>query len=309
MPALYVRLPNHLGDACMCVPALDMLALRFSLTLVGKPWVGSLFEAYGWPVVSLAGSWWTQRGSLRSSVGAENAGAAALLFTHSFGTALQLRLAGLRPRGYATEARSMLLERAVPVPARRAGDMHTVEYYLGLAARAFDLPAAPVPAELKLRVSGDARVRAHAALGAAGIIAPYVVLCPVATGLHRGKVKAWSGFGRLGRALRERGVTTVAMPGPGELQPVRSAVPDAALLPASDVGTFAALLAGSRLVVANDSGPGHVAAAVGARLVSVFGVTDPLQTRPWGSRVTLVGGCSGWPDYEDVESTVLGALE
>ena len=102
----------------MCVPALDALASRFSLTLVGKAWAGSLFEAYGWPVVPLAGSWWHQRDAIRAQPAAD--GASALLFTHSLGTALQLRLAGLRPRGYATAGRRLLLERVVLGARRRA---------------------------------------------------------------------------------------------------------------------------------------------------------------------------------------------
>jgi heptosyltransferase-2 len=84
---------------------------------------------------------------------------------------------------------------------------------------------------------------------------------------------------------------------------------DATVLPESDVGTFAALLAGARLVVANDSGPGHLAAAVGASIVSVFGVTEPEKTRPWGPRVRLVGSGAGWPRYEDVLAATDELLE
>ncbi len=310
-PTLAIRLPNHLGDVCMCVPALDLLAQHFSLMLVGKPWIGSLFADYGWPVVALNGSGRAQRSELRRQRKAQGTKweRSALLFTHSFGSALQLRLAGLRPRGYATEGRSLLLSRALPVPARWASDMHTVEYYLELAARAFDLPPVAPPTALRLRVSEAAQHHAYTLVHSNrnGRV-PYVVLCPLAVGLHQGKVKAWNGFGRLCEALRARGVRVVAMPGPGELDAVRAAVPTATVLPASNVGTFAALLAGARLVVANDSGPGHLAAAVGTPLVSVFGVTDPLKTRPWGERVTLLGGKDGWPDYAAVEAAVLAAL-
>jgi heptosyltransferase-2 len=307
---LFVRLPNHLGDACMCVPALDALAPKFALTLIGKPWAKDLFEAYGWPVISLAGSQRAQVQAIRAAMvdGHEIDGNAALLFTHSFSTALQLRFAGLRPRGYSGDARGALLARALPPPERWAGDLHTVAYYFELAHRAFDLPVPPVPAELQLRISDRARANAHALLSAAGVAAPYIVLCPVAVGLHRGRVKAWNEFGRLCRALLDRNHTVVSMPGPGEREAVQAAIPEATLLPASDVGSFAALLAGSRLVIANDSGPGHLAAAVGAPLLSIFGVTDPLKTRPWGSRAMLVGGSSGWPAYEAVESAALAAL-
>ena len=54
---LIVRLPNHLGDACMALPALDLLADRgFALTLAGRPWAKDLFSAYPWTVVSFASS-------------------------------------------------------------------------------------------------------------------------------------------------------------------------------------------------------------------------------------------------------------
>lgn len=293
----------------MCVPALDLLGRAHRLTLVGKPWAAALFAAYPWPVVPLTGHWWTQLTQLRTWVHAQAAGRTpAVLMTNSFGSALQLRLAGLAPIGYATEQRRALLARALPVPPRWAGEMHTVEYYATLAAAALNQSLPAVPARLRLNIDDAARARALALLHNAGVDGAYVVLCPVAVGLHRGQVKAWSGFARLAAALHARGVALVALPGPGERDAVRLAAPQATLLPAADVGTFAAVLAGSTLVIANDSGPGHVAAAVGARLISVFGVTDPLKTRPWGPDVTLLGGAAGWPSYDEVESAVLAAL-
>jgi heptosyltransferase-2 len=165
-----------------------------------------------------------------------------------------------------------------------------------------------VPRSLDLRIADAARTRAAAALRQAGVGGPYLVLCPVAIGRHRGKLKAWDGFTRLHDELLARGERVVAMPGPGEADEVRRVLPNAALLAENDVGTFAALLAGSRLVVANDSGPGHLAAAVGARVVSVFGVTEPEKTRPWGPLVTMVGSGGGWPRYDEVVAAVEAAL-
>lgn len=290
----------------MTLPALRLLAGHgYGLTLAGRGWAPALFAAYPWPVVALA----AQRGvRLRALHGWRTAHAdgRGLLFTNSFSTALEFRLAGLRPIGYAADARRLLLARAVARPRIGTG-VHMVEYYYRLAAQLVP-NAPPVAHELELRVTDAARQRARALLHDAGVRGDYVVLCPVAVGLHRGKVKAWSGFAALCDALRARGTNAVVCPGPGERDAVLKAAPNATLLAETDVGTFAALLAGSRLVVANDSGSGHLAAAVGARLVSVFGVTDPAATRPWGKGVTLVGSAAGWPDYEVVRATVAREL-
>jgi heptosyltransferase-2 len=308
MTPLFVRLPNHLGDACMSVPALNLLAAHdFALTLVGRAWARDLFAAYAWPVLPLSGGWRARAAFLRGALGAAGPAARALLLTNSFGSALDFWLARRPAAGFATDARRLLLRPAFDVPARWASGMHMVEYYHALAAGVTGSNAPP-PQRLDLEVAAAARARARALLEAAGVHAGYVVLCPVAVGLHRGRVKAWDGFARLGAELRARGHTVVACPGPGEHAAVAAVLADAVILPSTDVGAFAALLAASRLVVANDSGPGHVAAAVGARLVSVFGVTEPTRTRPWGPGVTLVGSERGWPRYEEVLAAVEGAL-
>lgn len=300
MTPLIVRLPNHLGDACMSIAALDALAESgYALTLAGRPWIRSLFEAYPWPTVTLRGGRREHVRALRAAA----AGSRGLLFTNSFSTALEFRLAGIASAGYARDGRSLLLSQAVAVDEAD----HMVEYYHRLASTLVAQPCA-VPAALDLRVSDAARQRMHAALTDAGLSRPYVVLCPVAVGLHHGKVKAWDGFTRLHRDLLARGHRVVALPGPGERDEVRRVLPAAIVLPESDVGAFAALLAAAQLVVANDSGPGHLAAAVGAPLVSVFGVTEPEKTRPWGPRVRLVGSGGGWPSYEEVAAAVDGLL-
>ena len=301
MTPLIVRLPNHLGDACMSIAALDALAAAgYALTLAGRPWIRSLFEAYPWPTVALTDS----RRDNVLALSAAASGSRGLLFTNSFSTALEFRLAGIVSTGYARGGRSLLLSRAVPV---NDAD-HMVEYYHRLAAAVIAQPAA-VPEALDLRVSDAARRRTRTALTDAGVSRPYVVLCPVAVGLHHGKVKAWGGFTRLHRDLLARGHRVVALPGPGERDEVRRVLPEAVVLPEGDVGAFAALLADARLVVANDSGPGHLAAAVGAPLVSVFGVTEPGKTRPWGPRVRMVGSGGGWPSYEEVTAAVDGLLD
>ena len=283
----------------MALPALDLLAGSGSaLTLVGKPWARDLFAAYPWPAVALTGSRVDRIRALRNG-----RHAAGLLLTNSFGSALEFRVSGIAAIGYARDGRSWLLRRAVAV---NASD-HMVEYYHRLAA-AYLGTSPPVPRALRLRLDEHALQRGRDLLTLHCVTAEYVVLCPVAVGFHRGQFKAWNGFTRLTRELLAGGVAVVAMPGPAETATVRSALPGAIVLPESDVATFAAVLAGARLVVANDSGPGHLAAAVGARLISVFGVTEPEKTRPWSSSATLIGSSRGWPAYEEVRIAVDAAL-
>jgi heptosyltransferase-2 len=305
---LLVRLPNHLGDTLMTLPALDRLvAAGFALTLIGKGWARPLFGAYDWPVhtaPSRFGETMGQWRALCAQLGTDE----AILFTNSFGTALGARLGGAAALGFATEARAWLLGRAVPVPPRWAGDMHTVEYYDALVDALLGTPARTVP-PIALRLAPRAATGAQSLLAQAGIAVPYVVLCPGATGLHRGREKTWGEFARLTRWLLERRQPVVALPGPGERARFQSVLPGATILPETDVATFGAVLAASRLVIANDSGPGHLAAAVDARLVSLFGVTEPAKTRPWGNRVTVVGSDVAWPTFDEVCNAVARALD
>lgn len=298
---LTIRLPNHLGDTLMTLPALERLAAAgHPLCLIGKAWAVPLLEAYDWPVTPAAPRWTDSIGQWRAQRAAH--GPQALLFTNSFGTALAARLAGMRVTAYATEGRGVLLARAVPVSprwSRADGDMHTVEYYDALAASYLGAPARR-PAPLALRLREAARTRARALLADAGVSGPYVVLCPGATGLHRGREKTWRDFPRLSRWLVERGERVVGLPGPGERARFEEALPGAVILPDADVATYAALLAESRLVVANDSGPSHLAAAVGAPLLALFGVTAVARTRPWSQRATVLGSDAGWPSLDEV---------
>lgn len=280
----------------MALPALDLLAESgFALTLVGRSWAKDLFSAYPWTVTSLPDS----RVQALRDIKVNN----GLLLTNSFGSAFEFKLAGISAMGYARDGRSWLLRKAIKV---NAGD-HMVEYYYRLAT-ALTGTSPDIRRNLQLRIDDSARQRAQRLLAAHEVGAHYVVLCPVAVGFHRGKLKAWDGFARLGSELLIAGTQVVAMPGPNETAAVRSALPGVIVLPESDVATFAAVLESARLVVANDSGPGHLAAAVGARVISVFGVTDPKKTRPWSTRVTLVGASDHWPAYKEVVVAVDAAL-
>ncbi len=93
-------------------------------------------------------------------------------------------------------------------------------------------------------------------------------------------------FGEIASLLSARDrLLPVVLWGPGE-EPLGSAVVEAshgtALLAArTGIGDVLALARGARLMVSGDTGPLHLAAAVGTPVVALFGPTDPARNGPW----------------------------
>lgn len=299
---LIVRLHNWIGDVVVGVPALRLLAAHgCELTLVGKPWAASLLAGHGWPVHVL------ERGlrararqwrRLRVPQAPRHAdGIDALLLATSFSSALECRLGGGRPIGHDTDLRGALLARSVPRPH----GVHALEENWRLACRFLGVDLPP-PASIGLAVAPEARAAARARLGAAGIGDGFTVLCPFAVGRFEGRSKTWPGFEALARRLAAAGCRTVVCPGPGdEERDAHARFPASAVLVGVPLGEYAALLALAARVVANDTGPGHIAAAVGAPLVSVLGPTDAALWAPWGPTVRVAQrGQASWPAVDDV---------
>lgn len=93
-------------------------------------------------------------------------------------------------------------------------------------------------------------------------------------------------FGEIARLLRDRhGLAAVVLWGPGEeglAQAVVAASDGAAsVAPPTGLHDLIALARGARLVVSGDTGPLHIAAAVGVPAVALFGPTDAGRNGPW----------------------------
>ncbi|MFY7854808.1 MAG: glycosyltransferase family 9 protein, partial [Rubrivivax sp.] len=85
----------------------------------------------------------------------------------------------------------------------------------------------------------------------------------------------------------------------------RARYPPAVVLDGGGLGTSGALLQRARLMISNDTGPGHLAAAVGAPLLSVLGPTDARQWGAWGPGVHTVQGQPApgtWPHRDAVRA-------
>ncbi|MBX3635987.1 MAG: glycosyltransferase family 9 protein [Rubrivivax sp.] len=309
---LIVRLRNWVGDVVLALPMLQRLAgAGFELQLVGKGWARGLLAAEGWPVHPLpAGT--RERIALLRRLRAEaspgRAGARridGLCLPDSFSSALEFRLAGLRALGHAWEGRGWLLARALPRPR----GVHEGEVYWRLGDALLG-QALPPPGLVHLRTTAAQQSEARALLAARGVAPGFVVVCPFSGGTWNGQEKNWPGFPEfVAQALPGLGRPVLVLPGPGAEEAVaRERFGSAVLLPGVGLGVYAALLRDAALMISNDTGPGHLAAAVGTPLVSVLGPSDPALWRPWGARVQVLGGHGRWPSADEVLAAAAGEI-
>ncbi len=294
--SLLVRLPNWVGDVMMALPALQaMQQSGIELQLLGKPWISDLLGAMDMPLLSLTNNFWQTRTKLAEITNSNK----ALLLTNSISSALLTRLAGFATIGYKTDARKLLLTAGVV----KGHDQHEVDYFWSIArfASQYWFPQLQWPGsittKITLPVSLLSIANAKDALLRANISEPYWVICPFAQGTGKnGESKIWPNWRELSKQLAPYNL--VVCPGKNEEHLCAELVPDATVLSGLNLGDYAAILKGSERVIANDSGPMHMAAAVGANTLGIFGVTEPKRTAPWGA--DYIGASGTWPTLSQV---------
>lgn len=171
-------------------------------------------------------------------------------------------------------------------------------YYETLADRG----VSPSSLRPQVAVHPDARAAAEQVLARARG-APIVGLAPGA----RWPMKKWTpeGFAQVGAALQAEGAEILLVGGPhdrAEIDRILGMLPRPALGETTALGLadLAAFLAGIDLLVSVDSGPAHLAQAVGTPVVSLFG---PTSYRRWGPAegmggvVALPMACSPCTNY------------
>jgi ADP-heptose:LPS heptosyltransferase len=118
-----------------------------------------------------------------------------------------------------------------------------------------------------------------------------------------GKAKRWplENYLELAERLkRDQDPCVLIFSGPAEGTAMREKVEDLvrghkgmAHVADSDIATVAALLHSCDLYIGNDSGVTHLAAAMGSRVVVLFGASDPVLWRPVGPKVQVVAAVDG----------------
>jgi heptosyltransferase I len=114
--------------------------------------------------------------------------------------------------------------------------------------------------------------------------APFVLMNPGAAWPN----KRWPAdrFATLAREVQARhGMKSAVLWGPGEetlaAQIARASGGAAEMAPATTLADVLALAREARLLVSGDTGPTHLAAAVGTPIVGLYGPTDPARNGPW----------------------------
>jgi len=139
---------------------------------------------------------------------------------------------------------------------------------VGVQTDAIAFPLAPVASDVVSQLGGE----------------PFALINPGAAWPN----KQWppERFGEIAAFLREiRGLRSIVLWGPGEAA-IAAAVCDASkgaarLAPATTIPDIIALARSASLFVSGDTGPLHLAGAVGTPIVAIFGPTDPERNGPW----------------------------
>ena len=293
---LLLRTPNWLGDGVMAFPAVALLRRSLPDTRLVAATPANLAPLWAaFPGIDEVVPLPKPRSYAATVPLLRRAKCdTALLFPNSVRSAVEARLAGIgNVAGLAAPLRNLLLARALP---RREFDfdrperLHQKWDWLRLAASFLGLPP---------EAEDDAALAPLPRLAVPPAdVAPGLLLCP---GAAYGPAKRWPAarFAEVAAALlaAHPDLAPAVIVGAGGDAPAAAEV--AALLAASGVpvvnragntplGDFLAAVAGARLVLTNDSGAMHLAAALGTPGVALFGSTEPALTGPLGNSVRVL---------------------
>ena len=298
---LLVR-PDHLGDVLFTVPALRHLRRTWPeahVTMLVGPWSRAVADGIPYldEVITCPFPWFSRKARrwplepywlLR--------GAARRLAIHGFDLSIVMRfdhwwgawltqLAGISHRwSYDGAEVSPFQTRTVPYVSGR----HEVLQNLTLVEAATGFPSAPGDRHLEFRPSAEEILSAGDLLAEEGVQHDDTLVC-----VHPGTgapVKLWrnEAWAEVIESLvREHGLRVVVTGGPGETELVadlteRLSVSVVNLVGRTHLGQLASILERCRLVLGVDSGPMHLAVAMGTPTVHLFGPVDARLFGPWG---------------------------
>src|SRR6266550_216081 len=301
---IIVRGTNWVGDAMMTLPALRELRRLFPdahITLATRSWAKGLFTGAEF-VDELQ---IIDRRGIRSffqQVRAWRKGRfdLAILLTNSFQSALVAALTGIPVRiGYASDGRARLLTNAIEQPEWRS-TRHEIFYYLRIVAELEWLftqqqTFLDVQPDASLEVSDLRKDEARYLLQRQGVHGewPIIALCP---GSINSRAKRWpaESYAVLAdRCVDTLGAQVLLIGSKADLEVSRQVVDrmhnkPIVLTGQTDIAEAVAVLSVADLLITNDTGPAHMAAALGRPTLVIFGPTNPLTTRPFSPFAEII---------------------
>lgn len=310
---LLLVLPSWVGDATMATPTLRRLRAALPGSFLGaicRPGIDELLA--GHPAIDefhVGRASGVMGYKLLANKVRPRRYDAALLFTNSFSTALAVRLAGVPERiGYDRDARGILLTRRIPPPklglagVKGFAIISAVDYYWRLADAFLNEPSTPLDTVLErtrqgqlslppmqrmeLAVTESERQLADAILAKAALQPTdrptdrLVILNPGAND----PAKRWPAdrFAQLADWLVDTHHVSIALNGaPSERDLCHAIAADCKVASPAiltdlgiTLGALKAIIQRAALVVTNDTGPRHIAAAVGTNVITLLGPTD-----------------------------------
>ncbi len=297
MPKILIVAPSWIGDTLLAQPLLarlqrklpgvviDALAPGWTAPVLRRmPEISEVIDApFGHGELKLAARWRLGR-ALR-----ERSYDEAIVLPNTFKSALVPFFAGIPLRvGFAGELRYGLLSLVHKLDEKRLPLM--AERYAQLAEKPGTAPKRPLP-EVRLRVDGANLAAALARLGLSRAKLT-AALCP---GAEYGPSKRWPPrhFAALAKKLAARGHAVWLFGSPNDRdigEEIARASEGAAvnLCGKTDLASAIDLLSITEIVVTNDSGLMHLAAAVGRPVVALYGSSSPERTPPLTERARIV---------------------
>jgi lipopolysaccharide heptosyltransferase I len=290
--------PSALGDIVLALPALSAIRRNFpgariswlirpeyAPLLEGNP---NLTEIIPFDRKLYGRAWYDPRalGRLLTFIGGLRRGGfdTVVDLQGLFRTAGLGWLSGARKRLGMANAREYAALFYTEKVKQEEGEIHLADYYLKIVRQ---MGASDLKVEFTIPHSDEAVNSIKRILAQNNVpIEKYAVFVPGSA--HEDKCWPKEHFAELAERIAERfGLTIVACGGAGEANIVKemkalSRTPIADLAGKTTLRELVELMRVARLVVSNDTGPGHIAAALGVPIVMIFGPTNPVRIMPYG---------------------------
>ena len=302
---ILIRCPNWIGDVMLSIPSISLVREAFpsahisiliksnlSPLLEGNPDINEIIP-FNPETMSVIEKLKFYRGLKEKNFDL------AILLTNSFESALFIYLAGIKERiGYNKDMRGIFLTKKIPMPSRKSPRMHQADFYLTLI-KSISVVSSQWSVVSNKKVSfyipEDIQNAVDKFWNEKGLSKKSPVI-GMNIGASYGSAKRWmpERFAELAdRIYSELKGEIILFGSSGDFNieaEIKGRMKNKVLsmVGKTTLKSLAAMIKRCHLFITNDSGPMHIAAAVGTPIVAIFGSTDPSETSPLCDKYKIV---------------------